>query len=57
MIPVYPAVLCVANLWFLAGYSRQRWGWWEAVILTRKFFIMCIVVFISDDAVQGLHGC
>ncbi len=35
------------------GYDAGRWAWWEAVILTRKFLIMCIVVFIDDVSLQG----
>jgi hypothetical protein len=35
------------------GYDSDRCPWWEAVIMIRKFALMCIVVFASDLFVQG----
>jgi hypothetical protein len=35
------------------GYDKDRCPWWEAVILVRKFVLMCIVVFATDLYVQG----
>eukprot|EP01012_Entosiphon_sulcatum_P050439 TRINITY_DN6927_c0_g1_i5.p1 TRINITY_DN6927_c0_g1~~TRINITY_DN6927_c0_g1_i5.p1 ORF type:complete len:2425 (+),score=246.00 TRINITY_DN6927_c0_g1_i5:6684-13958(+) len=42
-------------IFIVAGYQPKRW-FWEAVVMTRKFFVVLVVVFIRDLRLQTYVG-
>ena len=42
-----------ARFKFLFDGYEERFSWWEALVLLRKFLLSCILVFFRDPLVQG----
>ena len=41
---------------FLVEGYKPRFAWWEAVVLSRKFFLSCVRILVQSLVLQGQLG-